>query len=55
MSHSMSNGPEFQRLGYAPSQILMKLFQVKSIYEIKEISTQTDGPFKSYDTSKLAP
>ena len=29
----MSNGPKFQRLGHDPSQILMKLFQMKGIYE----------------------
>ena len=33
--HSMSNGPEFRRLGHDPSQILMKLFQMKGIYEIR--------------------
>ena len=32
--HSISNGPKFQRLGHDPSQILMKLFQMKGIYEI---------------------
>ena len=57
LGHSMSNGWKFQGLGHDPSQILMKLFQMKDIYEIKiilEISAQTDNPFKSYETSKLA-
>ena len=31
----MSNGPKLQRLGHDPSQILMKLFQMKGIYEIR--------------------
>ena len=35
LGHSMSNAPEFQRLGHDPSQILMKLFQIKGIYEIR--------------------
>ena len=33
--HSMSDGPKFQRLGHDPSQILMKLFQMKGTYEIR--------------------
>ena len=56
LSHSMSNGPKFQRLGHDSSQILMKHFQMKSyIWDkvILKILAQTDTPFKSYDTSKL--
>ena len=34
LGHSMSNGPKFQRLGHDPSQILIKLFQMKGICEI---------------------
>ena len=35
MGHSMSDGPKLQRLGHNPSQILMKFFQMKGIYEIQ--------------------
>ena len=35
VGHSMSNGPKFQSLGHDPSQILIKLFQIKGIYEIR--------------------
>ena len=31
----MSDGPKFRKLGHDPSQILMKLFQMKGIYEIR--------------------
>ena len=31
----MSNGPKFQRLGHDASQILMKLFLMKGMYEIR--------------------
>ena len=31
----MSNGPEFQSLGHDPSQIMIRLFQIKGIYEIR--------------------
>ena len=31
----MSNGPEFQSLGHDPSQILMKLFQMKGINGVR--------------------
>ena len=32
---SMSNGPKFHSLGHDLSQILMKLLQMKGIYEIR--------------------
>ena len=53
LGHSMSDGPKFQRLGHDLSQILMKLFQIKGLYEARLSSAQTDNPFKIYDTSKL--
>ena len=44
MGHFKSSGPKFQRLGHDSSQILIKVFQMKGIYEIK-ISAQTDNSF----------
>ena len=35
IGHSMSIGSEFQGSGHDPSQILMKHFQMKGIYEIR--------------------
>ena len=52
--HCMSNGPKFQMLGHERSHILMIGDRYIRDKIMLKISAQTDNPFKSNDTSKLA-